>query len=156
MTILLVIFHVGIALALILIVLLQTGKGSDLASAFGGGGQNAVFGGAGPSSFLNKMTTGVAVLFMATSITLAYVSSGVDTIMGDREAVEETVVDKETATDSESGVDVVPEGNVVPETDASVEDNAASEADAAPAENSADDGDVSGETETEDSSTETQ
>ncbi len=76
MYILITLFHVIFCIALILIVLLQTGKGSDLASAFGGGGAQAVFGGRGPTSFLNKMTTIAAVLFMATSVTLAYMSGG--------------------------------------------------------------------------------
>ncbi|MBN1297290.1 preprotein translocase subunit SecG [bacterium] len=106
MTILLTLFHVLISLALIMIVLLQTGKGSDLASAFGGGGQNAMFGGAGPASFLNKMTTAVAVLFMATSITLAYVATGSDSIMqGEEPVVEESVEDlaAETGEAGEAG-----------------------------------------------------
>ncbi|MBN1354853.1 preprotein translocase subunit SecG [bacterium] len=76
MYVLISLIHVLLCIALILIVLLQTGKGSDLASAFGGGGTQAMFGGRGPSSFLNKSTTVFAVLFMVTSITLAYMSSG--------------------------------------------------------------------------------
>ncbi len=76
--------HVILSVALILIVLLQTGKGSDLASAFGGGGAGAVFGGSGPTSFLNKMTTAVAVLFMVTSISLAYVGTGTRSVMPDQ------------------------------------------------------------------------
>lgn len=83
--------HVILSIALILIVLLQTGKGSDLASAFGGGGANAVFGGAGPTSFLNRVTTAVAVLFMVTSIALAYVGAGSSSIMPDQEPAEEAV-----------------------------------------------------------------
>jgi preprotein translocase subunit SecG len=81
---LLLTLHVVLSVALILIVLLQTGKGSDLASAFGGGGAGAVFGGSGPTSFLNKMTTAVAVLFMVTSISLAYVGTGTRSVMPDQ------------------------------------------------------------------------
>lgn len=61
----LVIIHVLIALALILVVLLQAGKGTGLAGAFGGGGgaMGAVFGGRGAATFLSKLTTALAVAF---------------------------------------------------------------------------------------------
>ncbi len=64
------------SIALILIVLLQTGKGSDIASAFGGSGSQAMFGSRGPASFLNKMTTIAALLFIVTSVGLSYLSIG--------------------------------------------------------------------------------
>ena len=70
-----VLIHVVVCIALILIVLLQTGKGSDMGAAFGGGSSQTVFGSTGAGSFLSKMTTGAAVVFMLTSLTLAYVSS---------------------------------------------------------------------------------
>lgn len=64
------ILHVVVCIALILIVLLQKGKGADMGAAFGGSSQ-AVFGGAGASSFLSKVTTAAAVIFMITSLLLA-------------------------------------------------------------------------------------
>jgi preprotein translocase subunit SecG len=67
--------HVIMSLILIIIVLLQTGKGSDLASAFGGGGANTMFGSHGAASFLNKLTTVAAIMFMLTSLTLAILSA---------------------------------------------------------------------------------
>lgn len=70
------ILHVIMSIALILIVLLQTGKGSDIASAFGGGSSQAMFGSRGPASFLNKMTTIAALLFIVTSVSLSYLSIG--------------------------------------------------------------------------------
>lgn len=70
------ILHVIMSIALILIVLLQTGKGSDMASAFGGSGSQAMFGSRGPASFLNKMTTIAALLFIVTSVGLSYLSIG--------------------------------------------------------------------------------
>src|SRR5512139_3910968 len=75
MTVLLVIIHVIVCVALIMIVLLQTGKGADIGAAFGGGSSQTLFGSAGPGGFLTKITTGVAIIFMVTSIGLAYMYS---------------------------------------------------------------------------------
>ena len=70
--------HVIICIALIMIVLLQTGKGADMGAAFGGATQT-VFGSSGPAGFLNKLTTAVAILFMITSLTLCYFSGRLPT-----------------------------------------------------------------------------
>ena len=72
---LIIIIHIIVALALILIVLLQTGKGADMGAAFGGGASQTLFGGAGASTFLSRLTTVAAVIFMLTSLGLAYFSS---------------------------------------------------------------------------------
>ena len=61
------IIHVVVCLLLILIVLLQSGKSADLAGAFGGGGSQTAFGARGTATFLSKLTTGAAVIFMITS-----------------------------------------------------------------------------------------
>jgi preprotein translocase subunit SecG len=58
-----------------MIVLLQTGKGADMGAAFGGGSSQTLFGTTGASTFLSKATTVAAVVFMMTSLTLAYISS---------------------------------------------------------------------------------
>jgi len=63
--------HVIVCIILILVVLLQSGKGADLAGAFGGGATQTAFGSRGPASFLSKMTTVAAVIFMITSISLS-------------------------------------------------------------------------------------
>jgi preprotein translocase subunit SecG len=70
----LVVIHVVVAIALILIVLLQAGKGAGIGSAFGGASQT-VFGPRGPGSFLGKLTTAAAGIFMITSLVLAIFSS---------------------------------------------------------------------------------
>ncbi|MBS1116505.1 MAG: putative Protein-export rane protein, secG-like, partial [candidate division NC10 bacterium] len=62
--------HVLIASGLILIVLLQSGKGADIGAAFGGGSSQTVFGGRGAATFLSKATTVLAILFMVMSIAL--------------------------------------------------------------------------------------
>jgi preprotein translocase subunit SecG len=75
MTLAIAIVHITVCILLILIVLLQTGKGADIGAAFGGGSSQTLFGSAGPAGFFTKITTGVAVIFMVTSIGLAYMYS---------------------------------------------------------------------------------
>ena len=75
MGIFLTIVHVVVCIGLIMIVLLQTGKGADMGAAFGGGSSQTLFGSSGASTFLSKATTIAAVIFMLTSLTLAYVVS---------------------------------------------------------------------------------
>ncbi|MBI2840917.1 MAG: preprotein translocase subunit SecG [Acidobacteria bacterium] len=69
------IVHVIVCLVLILVVLLQSGKGADLASAFGGGSSQTTFGPRGAATFLSKATTVAAILFMLTSMTLYFYGS---------------------------------------------------------------------------------
>jgi preprotein translocase subunit SecG len=74
MTIALTILHVLVSLFLIGVVLLQSGKGAEMGASFGSSGSQSVFGAGGGTSFLSKLTTSAAVIFMLTSLTLAYVS----------------------------------------------------------------------------------
>ena len=71
MVILLTIIHVLMCFAIIAIVLLQSGKGADIGSAFGGAGSQAVFGSMGTPTLLGKVTTAVAIVFTLTSFSLA-------------------------------------------------------------------------------------
>ena len=71
MTGIITILHVIVCLAIILIVLLQSSKGGDFGGVFGvGGGSGGVFGGRGAGSFMAKVTTVIAIIFMLTSFTL--------------------------------------------------------------------------------------
>ena len=79
----LIILHILICLVLILIVLLQAGKGADMGAAFGGSSQT-VFGSSGAGTFLGKMTAGVAILFMLTSLALTYTASHRSSSLMDR------------------------------------------------------------------------
>jgi len=72
---LLTILHVSVCVFLIVIVLLQHGKGADMGASFGGGSGQTVFGSEGPLPLLNKITTGGAIIFMVTSVALAYNSA---------------------------------------------------------------------------------
>ncbi len=71
----LIVIHVIVSVFLIVIVLLQQGKGADIGATFGGGGGNTLFGTEGPVPLMNKVTTTTAVIFMITSISLAYISA---------------------------------------------------------------------------------
>ena len=74
MTILLTILHVVVSIFMVAVVLLQSGKGAEMGASFGSSGSQSVFGAGGGTSFLSKMTTGAAIIFMLTSLTLAYIS----------------------------------------------------------------------------------
>ena len=83
MQILITIIHVLVCFVLVMVVLLQAGKGASMGAAFGGSSQT-VFGSSGPSTFLSKMTTWVAVIFMLTSLALShpyFYSSGGGSLM---------------------------------------------------------------------------
>ena len=67
--------HILIAIALILIVLLQSAQGTDIAGAFGGMGSQAAFGPRGTTTFLSKATIALAALFMVTSVSLSIIGS---------------------------------------------------------------------------------
>ena len=74
MQIFIVIIHILVCILLVLIVLLQRGKGASMGAAFGGSSQT-IFGSSGPGTFLGKITTLVALVFMMTSLYLAYFSA---------------------------------------------------------------------------------
>jgi len=81
-----IVMHVLVCFALIMIVLLQAGKGAEMGAAFGGASQT-IFGSAGAMGFLSKLTTIAAVLFMITSLLLTFTSSKrASTVMKERPA----------------------------------------------------------------------
>ncbi len=68
--------HIVLCTMLMLVILLQPGKGADMGSAFGGGGgSSSIFGPRGAGNLLSRATSVVAFLFLATSITLAVYSN---------------------------------------------------------------------------------
>jgi preprotein translocase subunit SecG len=73
--------HIIACLLLIAIVLLQQGKGQDLASAFGGGGSQTAFGPRGSATVLSRATTILAALFMITSLSLSVLKSGRSSVL---------------------------------------------------------------------------
>ncbi len=84
-----IVAHIIFAVAMIAVVLLQTGKGAGLSGVFGAGGaaSESFFGGRGPGTFLTKLTTVAAVMFMVTCLVLAKLSAmprGGKSVMEDR------------------------------------------------------------------------
>jgi preprotein translocase subunit SecG len=71
---LVVVIHLIVCIFLIFIVLIQSSKGAELGAAFGGGSSQTLFGSRGAATFLNKLTTIVAIVFMLTSLSLAVLS----------------------------------------------------------------------------------
>jgi preprotein translocase subunit SecG len=99
-TFFILVIHIVVCIALILIILLQSGKGADIGAVFGGGSSQTVFGSTGAATFLSKVTIIAAVIFMMTSIILTYFS-------GRGMILEKSVV-------SEQSVPVTPEGGGPP------------------------------------------
>ncbi len=88
----LTVLHVVVCIFLIAVVLLQRGKGAEIGAVFGGGAGSTVFGSRGAGNFLTKLTTGSAVVFMLTSLSLSYLwtqASG-ERLFEDSAVIEET------------------------------------------------------------------
>ena len=87
--------HTLIALLIIVLVLLQRGKGADAGAAFGAGASGTVFGARGSSSFFSRATAVCATLFFVSSLALAYLSSQAtdapSSLLENAAPVEETV-----------------------------------------------------------------
>ena len=71
---LLIFFYILISVSLVLIILLQQGKGSDIGSAFGAGSSNTMFGTSSSSNPLTKVTAVLAAVFLILSLSITYIS----------------------------------------------------------------------------------
>jgi preprotein translocase subunit SecG len=94
------IIQILVSLGIIGLVLIQHGKGADAGAAFGGGASGTVFGSRGSGNFLTKLTTGLAVVFFANSLMLAWLVAHPDSVDGKSiipTAVTETISTKNTA-----------------------------------------------------------
>ncbi len=134
MEILIVTLHVIVCLALIMIVLLQTGKGADMGAAFGGGSSQTLFGSTGASTFLSKATTVAAIVFMGTCFLLAYLSANRESssIMKEAKTSTEQTVPVQTAPTAQPAAKA-PEAPAAPATAKAPAQQAAAETPAAPA-----------------------
>jgi len=88
MTTLLLVLHIIVCFFLISVVLLQSGKGAEMGAAFGGSSQT-LFGSRGAATFLSKLTTISAVVFMVTSLLLAIVTSKTSSVVKQAPVAEE-------------------------------------------------------------------
>lgn len=101
------IVHILVCIAMLPIILLQAGKGGGVSATFGGGGSGTVFGSRGASTFLTKMTSGAAIIFMVTSMALSWYASKGRSVVSDEPAIPEqtsgTVGTDEAAAGGEGG-----------------------------------------------------
>ena len=105
--------HILVSIFMIFVILLQPGKGEGMGGALGGGGNsNTVFGGRGSVTFLSKVTTGCAIVFMLTSLTLAYRSSHSDSVLRSRRNL--AAQDASKKTDAKTGSPALPTGQTAP------------------------------------------
>ena len=83
--------HVLVCIFLVAVVLLQRGRGAQVGAAFGGGGGGTMFGSRGAGNFLTRLTTGAAIVYMITSMSLSYlgVSDAGDQLFNDPAAIED-------------------------------------------------------------------
>jgi len=105
--------HVIVSVFLIFVILLQPGKGDAMAAFAGGGGSaNTVFGGRGSVTFLSKVTTVCAIIFMMTSLTLAWRSSHSDSVLRARRNI--AAQDAAKKSDDKGPQPAVPTGQTAP------------------------------------------
>jgi len=108
--------HTLIALLIIVLVLLQRGKGADAGAAFGSGSSGTVFGAQGSSNFFSRTTAILAAAFFVSSLSLAYLSSQQVDIP---DSLIETVVDNDAESSNDDGLVEIPQ--IVNEDDATLE-----------------------------------
>lgn len=108
MELLLTILHVAVSVFLILVVLLQAGRGGGMGAAFGGASAQ-MFGGRGAGNFLSRITAASAVLFMTTSLTLSYMSSRKDSVVRAAAEQQESKADEPGIGDGEEAAETTPE-----------------------------------------------
>lgn len=111
MNILLQTIHILGAIFLILIVLLQSGRGGGMGATFGGAA-GQIFGGRGASDFLTRVTTGAAIFFFATSLTLSMLSSQHSSVVQQAETTEAAL--KKTPQQTGQSADVEPSAPSAP------------------------------------------
>ena len=112
----LVIVHLFLAIGLVVLILMQHGKGADMGAAFGSGASASVFGSRGASNFLSRSTAVLATVFFVTSLALAYFAMQAtepETLM---EGVTPPAIDSPTPIVPDSDLPALPDVPVVDET----------------------------------------
>ena len=112
---LLLVIHLVLAVSIVVLVLLQQGKGADMGAAFGGGSSQSLFGARGSGNFLSRLTAIIATSFFLTSLVLAflYTRQGEDRSVVEGSVIEQVqeqaaddVPEVETTSENESETDV--------------------------------------------------
>ncbi len=114
----LLVLHLGVALVLCGLVLLQHGKGADMGAAFGSGSSGSLFGASGSANFLSRMTAALATVFFVSSLGLTYLAATgakprdvmQQGVMGDVPATKSVDVPAPTAPPAAAG-DAAPAGS---------------------------------------------
>ena len=118
--------HTLIAVLIIVLVLLQRGKGADAGAAFGAGASGTVFGAKGSSNFFSRATAVLATAFFVSSLSLAYISSQrstpAESLLEDTLATEAPERLEPTGMDEQSGDEVFPELPEIGATDPAADD----------------------------------
>ncbi len=118
--------HTLIAVLIIVLVLLQRGKGADAGAAFGAGASGTVFGAKGSANFFSRATAVLATAFFASSLTLAYISSqrprADDNFLEDSLATEAPLEAESTSSDDVSGDEGFPDLPEIDDADGSSDD----------------------------------
>lgn len=89
--------HILICIFLVVVILLQAGKGADIGATFGAGGSQSLFGARGAATFLSKLTTVAAILFLVTSLSLTGIHRN-RAMTGGSDSVLDKVPEPESAT----------------------------------------------------------
>ena len=100
--------HILLAVVLIVLVLLQHGKGADMGAAFGSGSSGSLFGASGSATFLSRTTGFVAAMFFATSMGLTYLSMNQNedtSVMSIMDQIEET--ERSSESNLERDIDIL-------------------------------------------------
>ncbi len=82
-----IVVHILVALSIIGLILLQQGKGAEAGASFGGGASQTVFGSQGGGNFFSKLTAILAVIFFATSFSLAIIAKNKATVYSDESGI---------------------------------------------------------------------
>jgi preprotein translocase subunit SecG len=108
-----IVLHLAVCLFLIFIILIQSSKGAEMGAAFGGSNQT-LFGSRGAATFLSKLTTGAAILFMITSLTLAIMAVRKGSVMTSVPVQQTSEKPFATAPEPVQGQPVAPMTDAVP------------------------------------------
>ena len=101
-------FHVIIAFLIVVLILVQKGKGADMGSAFGAGASGTIFGAKGSANFLSRTTAILATIFFITSLALAYLNKGtikLESSVLDKIQPEATIIDE---SESQESIPLIP------------------------------------------------